>query len=149
MSPVTNQSLQNECIFRQRGVVTKLTPAEKAFLILNSNLIGIIKADADKASLESLYRFPKGQNGGPGDAYRHCYWSALLTRDIGERKALEFTNAHENWCGNPPKDKKMDLHNNAIGIEIGKSQAKNIPDLILAMLCKKALEKGLLKIISP
>jgi len=43
----------------------------------------------------------------------------------------------------------MDLHNNAVGIEIGKSQAKTIPDSIIADLCKKAYDEGKLKTISP
>ncbi len=141
---------QNVCIFPRKGFLTNLTPDEKTFLIRNPNLVNIIKSDADKALTEARNRFPNTSlHNDSGDAFRHCYWSALLARDIGEKKAREFTNAHENWCGNPPKDKAMDLHNNSTGIEIGKSQAKTITDSIVSELCKKASDAGKLKVITP
>lgn len=49
-----------------------------------------------------------------GDAFRHTYWSALLTYEFGSSFAIQLTNAHE---ANTPEgiDKNMDLHNNNNG----------------------------------
>ncbi|MFA7032544.1 MAG: hypothetical protein WC201_03175 [Bacilli bacterium] len=49
-----------------------------------------------------------------GDAFRHTYWSALLTYEFGSSFALKLTSAHES---DTPEgiDKEMDLHNNKNG----------------------------------
>jgi hypothetical protein len=50
-----------------------------------------------------------------GDAFRHCYWSALLARDIGQGDSGFFTSLHEEHDDNPDPSKNMDLHNNGVG----------------------------------
>ena len=72
-------------------------------------------------------------NGLQIDAFRHAYWMALLTREIGWRRSNKLGKAHEK--GNYKTYKKgevedgvlpdkisseMDLHNNGVGIDIGK-----------------------------
>ncbi len=32
---------------------------------------------------------------GPADAFRHCYWSCLMTLNIGEEDAIEIGNYHK------------------------------------------------------
>jgi len=83
------------------------------------------------------------ENGGQLDAFRHAYWMAVLTNNIGAKKAWKLGKAHEK--GNYIDFKRgrceegfmpdstsvtMDLFNNKIGIEIGKayscSEIKNI-----------------------
>jgi hypothetical protein len=51
------------------------------------------------------------------DAFRHFVWSSMVTKDIGESKAKEFLDAHEEYVGNKPSAKAMDLFNNQKGIE--------------------------------
>lgn len=73
-------------------------------------------------------------NGGQIDAFRHAYWMARLTQEIGHRRAKRLGNAHEK--GNykafkngeyedgavPDKiSSEMDFFNNEVGIEIGKN----------------------------
>ncbi len=73
-------------------------------------------------------------NGGQIDAFRHAYWMARLTQEIGRRRAKRLGNAHEK--GNYKAFKKgeyedgtvpdkissdMDFFNNEVGIEIGKN----------------------------
>lgn len=70
-------------------------------------------------------------NGGQVDAFRHAFWMALLSKEIGSRSARWLGKAHEK--GNEIQFKKklledgslpdfttceMDLKNNEIGIEI-------------------------------
>jgi uncharacterized protein DUF6973 len=57
---------------------------------------------------------------GKGDAFKHAYWSALLTFYMTETWAKAITNAHERRPKNPAIEKRMDLHNNAVGRGHGK-----------------------------
>ncbi len=57
-------------------------------------------------------------SGGPGDAFRHTYWNAIMTRRVGPEMAEKFATAHETGSGNPPAHQTMDLHNNAVGRRI-------------------------------
>lgn len=97
----------------------------------------------------------KGEgNGDQLDAFRHTFWMANLTLEIGGRGAKKLGNAHEK--GNYKDFKKhqledgvlpdkinseMDLYNNDVGIAIGKQtssfELKNIViELVLQGNCK-------------
>ena len=55
-----------------------------------------------------------------GDAYRHAYFAALNTHNMGHTKAKYLGDAHE--CDTPSNEldqKQMDLHNNAWGYHYG------------------------------
>ena len=126
-----------------KGFLTGLTLSEKAYLVQSSGPhVSVIKESADKALAEAQrrYRGP-GLHNGNGDAFRHCYWSALLARDIGARNARAFTTAHEGYSANPPGEREMDLNNNGVGISIG-SGAKKASDSTLAAQCASALSGG-------
>jgi len=126
-----------------------LTPAEKWFLITHPFKISTIKKNVDKALAEARKKFSgAGQHNGRGDAFRHCYWSALLARDIGKSGAKDFTTAHEGYSGNPSGEREMDLHNNGIGISIGQMNSK-ATDAELSDLFEKALTLGRLLTAPP
>jgi hypothetical protein len=61
-------------------------------------------------------------NPGERNALRHCIWSCLMTKFLGEEKAKTWGDAHEctSQFGNST-DSQIDLHNNEIGREIGTS----------------------------
>jgi len=64
--------------------------------------------------------------GGENDAYRHMVWAAILTNTLGESFATLWLNAHEygssiNFDADHILETRMDFHNNAIGISIGKA----------------------------
>lgn len=95
-------------------------------------------------------------NGQQIDAFRHAYWMASLTQKIGWRRAKKLGKAHEK--GNYKDFKKrrteddvipdkisseMDLHNNLIGIKIGKrNSGLNLKEIII-----EAIKNGECKII--
>lgn len=136
------------CLFKQQGVLTRITPGEKVFLIRNITDLGIIDEDKNKALNEAAARYPRESlHNGIGDAFRHCYLTALLTRDIGEARALELTNLHEDFCGNPEDERTMDLHNNSVGAELGRGLDKSFPDASLADMCATAASSGRLKML--
>ena len=95
-------------------------------------------------------------NGGQVDAFRHAFWMAMLTQEIGKRRARSLGIKHEK--GNYKDYKKrrledgvipdkrsseMDLFNNEIGIEIG----ANSDSLALENQVIEAVLKGACKII--
>ncbi|MDP2160604.1 MAG: hypothetical protein Q8K02_08995, partial [Flavobacterium sp.] len=54
------------------------------------------------------------------DAFRHAYWNAIMTRDIGYDFAKEIADNHELNRDNPgEKARQMDLWNNKVGRDIG------------------------------
>ena len=134
---------------RKKKQWEKLTKAEQDYIFWNPDDAAAIERDAKKALAEAEKRFGGGSlHNGAGDAFRHCYWSALLARDIGKDGAVRFTNAHEDFPGNPAREKDMDLNNNTVGVEIG-AASPNVSDDALANKCFDALNTGKLKVIGP
>lgn len=132
-----------------KGLVTNLTPGEKIYLIRHLNQVSTILEIREKASLAAATKFPRaGQHNGKGDAFRHCYASALLARDIGAKGAKEFTDAHEAYSANPAGERAMDLHNNGIGIQIG-ARKTSPTDAQLQTACMNALLAGYLMTTPP
>lgn len=130
-----------------KGIFTGLTPREKLYLAFHPHHIGTIRGNADKALAEARRQFSGGggQHNGPADAFRHCYWSALLARDIGPDNAKSFTDAHEAYGDNPAGEKAMDLHNNSVGIAIGRANP-GASDAVLIGQCMLAVGDGRLQL---
>jgi len=81
----------------------------------------ISKDLASEASREAEARFSGDSlHNGQGDAFRHCVWAGYLTLELGEGKAKEFTDRHEELEDPNHPEVRMDLQNNATGISIGK-----------------------------
>ena len=83
---------------------------------------------------------------GPADALRHCYLSAMLGRDLGYADALLVLVTHEmneEW-GSPAS--RMDLFNNAVGIEIG-VRMRNASDNDLQEATMNAFLQGRLRVV--
>jgi len=84
-------------------------------------------------------------NGGQIDAFRHAFWMANLTQEIGARRARSLGKKHEKGNYKDYKKRrledgvipdeissKMDLFNNEVGIKIGaKSSGLNLKELIV------------------
>ena len=100
----------------------------------------------EKAYKETTRLFGYNGRNDSSDAFRHCYWSAMLSRDIGYQDALRFTTAHESDPSNPANEEAMDLHNKEVGLEIGLSKGT---DAVLSTLCLSALRQDKLKVINP
>jgi len=98
-----------------------LTPAEKALVWRNPFTAWHVRMLAQIAANEAYSRSPEIlMEDGPGDAFRHAYWTALMTRSLGAELAKQFSDAHElGATGNSPEQRKMDLDNNKVGIKIG------------------------------
>ncbi|MEO8026361.1 MAG: hypothetical protein ABI823_07805 [Bryobacteraceae bacterium] len=145
------QNSYNETQRRAEG----LSAAEHVFISNHPMAAKDFNDDAKKALAEAANRFPSASlHNGQGDAFRHCYWNALMTRDQNADLARQFGNAHEM---ERPKagdistlgsviESMMDLHNNGKGQEIGKANPK-ATDAVLASLCVAALNADQLLVI--
>jgi len=58
-----------------------------------------------------------GQIDGAQDAWRHCYWSCRMAQEIGVIDALLIGGIHEECNKQKCEIKKMDMHNNYIGLK--------------------------------
>ncbi|CAG8669258.1 8740_t:CDS:1 [Ambispora gerdemannii] len=101
---------------------------------------------ADEALKSAQDNFSNDQlHNGPGDAYRHCYWSGLLTFEFGESEAKGFGDRHEDFPENPSGEKAMDLHNNGVGRTIAQQldkDGKKGNKAALSTACKQAVSDG-------
>lgn len=126
--------------FSQRSSITsfkKLSKPEKHWVIFHpfvakkallvTRIVIMVSDSIAKANI-----LDGDVTGGQVDAFRHCYWMAMLSNKISVRKAFKLGLAHEK--GNYLQFKKgmledgalpdslssqMDLENNGAGIELG------------------------------
>ena len=119
-----------------------LKKAEQDFLWAHPFAAAAFDSNASTALSEAQKRFAESSlHNGSGDAFRHCFWSAMNVRDEGVTLARQFGEAHEDFAANPPAEKAMDLHNNEVGYTIG-SISPNLPDRSLALMCVQAWAAG-------
>lgn len=123
--------------------LAKLSAEEHVYLLMYPEHALIIKRAVVNASIETMRRFIGTSHNDAGDAFRHCYWSAILCRDLGYVAALRYTSAHEAFAGNPAQEKAMDLYNNAVGLNIGRAGG---PNQIISNRCVEAMRSGRLKV---
>ena len=119
----------------------KLSPPEKCWVIRHP----FVAKKALKITEEARFvtksvkqeKLLKGLgNGDQVDAFRHAFWMANLTFEIGRRRAKSLGESHEKGNYKDYKKRKledgvipdkissdMDLFNNDVGIEIGKQES--------------------------
>lgn len=115
--------------------ITQLNSREWHFIATRPHHAAAIADASRKAISETEKHFRKNLKTDKSDAFRHCFWSAILARDIGFVDALQFTTVHEEKKSNPAREKEMDLHNNKAGLLIGKTGGS---DKKLAERCMSA-----------
>lgn len=104
------------------------------------------KADAETALQTAATRYPGyALHNDEADAFRHCFWSALMTLHIGVSQAKIVGDNHEKLYDNPAAEKNMDLFNNAVGLQVG--LLANGPDAAEETCHQYAVTKRLL--VSP
>ena len=86
------------------------------------------------------------QNNGHRDAFRHCYWNAILTKEFGQNWTQQFATAHEALPGNEAAREAMDLYNNEVGRAIATANRRaDRPQL--ARLVRQAVDQGRLVVV--
>ena len=77
------------------------------------------KNHASVASSAAASLYPRSLHNGRGDAFRHCYWNARMTRDFGSSLAYKIATNHEYAVPGPANERAMDLSNNLTGRNVG------------------------------
>lgn len=108
-----------------------------------------IETNADAATTMTKTIFSGNGKGDKSDAFRHAYWQALNTQDVGVEFTEKWSDAHE--YSTPSNEVTnhlyMDIHNNNVGIEVGKNNPDATPDE-LKMLILDKIKNGELLIIN-
>jgi len=121
-----------------------LTDAEKGYVKTHPYNAYVIHRAKEIATKETRKRFGKNGRNDKSDAFRHCYWSSMVSRDIGEAQAKIFADLHESSPHNPVHEKLMDIFNNSVGIGIGRNGGG---DISLSRQCYQALTQKKLKVL--
>ncbi len=103
------------------------------------------RAKSAANELDQLGDLPGVADGGPADAFRHCYWSCEMARAWGDDLAKRVADAQE-ACDprNTPADMDMGLTDN----EFGRRMAKDSGYSCYAG-CLKAARRGWLNVLPP
>jgi RHS repeat-associated protein len=143
--------------FIDRDGEEEARPEEIAYALLNPLDALQVDANRQKAVTAAQNSGLPNARDGQQDAFRHAFWNALNSRDIGAGNAEPFATIHETGMTNPANDPsnpsydpiaiQMDLFNNAIGRKIG-ALNPNATDEELAALVMQALANGELKVVT-
>jgi len=108
-----------------------------------------IEKNADAATLMTKSTFGRNGKGDKSDAFRHAFWQARNTQDVGESFTEKWSDAHEysTPTNEVTTDLYMDIHNNNVGIEIGKNNPDASPDEIKQLILDR-IDKGDMLIIN-
>jgi RHS repeat-associated protein len=97
-----------------------------------------IEKNAKKATNMTIRMFGGNGKGDVSDAFRHMLLQALNAQSIGGDNTRKWSDAHEYSTPlNEKTDLYMDIHNNSIGIEIGKAN----PNASIESLTKMIMQK--------
>lgn len=126
----------NQFIKNKTGVTSK-----EALFILKHPLDALKIYQAAQQALKTTWSHLKSFHNyedDHADAFRHFFWSGLVTQEIGAVIAQEYLDGHEDFPENNPDSKSMDQFNNGKGIEYSnKYKGNNFEnDLIQAGLDK-------------
>jgi WXG100 family type VII secretion target len=135
------------------GLQQRTITAAEGALLDEIGLLGqynLYQIQQEAFDVSAAWSQNQGLEDGPGDAFRHAYWTALMTREFGEDWARRFSDAHEALPppGNVKTKAFMDLWNNNIGIEIA-AQNPNASKEELAILIGEAMKSGRMVVIDP
>lgn len=86
------------------------------------------------------------QHDNTGDSFRHCYWSSMIAKNTSPDWALKWTIAHEQHQSPQNVRRRMDEHNNSMGINLAKNNS-NLEAHDLIHLCLELAREGELKVI--
>ncbi|MGX1887646.1 DNRLRE domain-containing protein [Streptomyces sp. NPDC055287] len=119
LAPAAGQSVHYLVLLDPSGGGYTVTPAERSYCYWNP--YDCAKA-RDQANVALYYAKKLYADStlfqGTGDAFRHCYWNAMMEIHTNHETAYEVATRHESQSRGD--DKTMDLRNNKKGREIGR-----------------------------
>ena len=135
-----------------RAQISNLTKGDREMIAKHpADALKVYQAK-QKADDLSLKVFKQQGRNDESDAFRHFVWAALVTKELGQEKANEFLNAHEDEISQPLREKEMDTINNNFGVEYVVKQSGSGKPIELDQIEKMALEhlkSRELKVLTP
>lgn len=142
---ICNQHIYSQALkkFKELGFAEKVWAITHPFVAKKALKISV---SANRISqLDSIQKkLGMDANGGLLDAFRHAYWMAKLSQEIGNKKALKLGEAHEKKNYRDFKRKRleegfipdkasqqMDLKNNRVAIKLTNKKNKLTDDEII------------------
>ncbi len=105
-----------------------------------------IEKNATETTTMTRKQYGRNGKGDESDAFRHTFWQARNTQDVGEDFTRKFADAHE--YGTPLEeidtDLVMDIHNNEVGIEIGNNNLDATPEELVNIIQKRMADGDML-----
>ena len=127
----------------------KLTEQEKALISSNPFKAYKIFKNKSVAEAETINNFGTNGINDKSDAFRHAFFQAINSRDVGISYAGQMSDAHESETPNRwLLEKQMDLFNNEYGLVIGDDYS-NFNNQQLSDLIYQAIINGNLKYLHP
>ncbi len=138
------------------GSYKSLNRLEKKLVQQHPAQAAMVYAASKRANQRTQALYKSGLHNGNGDAFRHTYWNAELATmlgsgvffnpNYGKAHAKKWTDAHEFGATNQPAlERKMDLHNNKVGLNI---VTKKMSSRTLERAALKKVKDGACKRIS-
>lgn len=127
---------------------TNLTSKEKWLVVTMPWQAYYVNKARNLAWSETQRRFGYNGRNDRSDAFRHAYWNSLMTKYIGAYWAEKWATAHEyGRAATDPAGTSMDLHNNAVGRDIGRYNSW-ASETELSRLVMDALNRGRLRTLA-
>jgi RHS repeat-associated protein len=136
----------------------RLTTDEKILIVKYPYVVNDLKRNRALAFQKTEELFTGTDSEGTGflndeaDAFRHAFFNALNAQSFGKEIAKELGKAHEN-LDNPQEirqnQRKMDLHNNAVGQDIGEANPDATADELVKMVEEERKSGGLVVLKDP
>lgn len=127
-----------------------LTAQEKLLVVVFPAQALLIRANKQPAETETQVKFGGNGRNDKSDAFRHAFFNAMNSNDVGLPIAKLFSDAHESE--NPPNlilEEQMDLFNNDKGLTIGFYASALVSGQELSNSVYQSLLNGLLVYLSP
>lgn len=100
-------------------------------------------AEAASEATKTIAGNPLTMHNGLPDAFRHCYWSGLMTKEFGWETAKGFGDRHEYKDDQHPFEAEADFYNN----RQGRIWAQEVEDI--GQRCLRGMQNGELRIVIP
>jgi len=100
-------------------------------------------AKVASTATETIAGDPRTLHNGLPDAFRHCYWSGLMTKEFGWETAKGFGDRHEYNDAQHPFEAEADFYNN----RQGRVWAQEVEDI--GQRCLQGMQNGELRIVIP
>lgn len=121
----------------------QLNKNEIVYLITKPYLIIPTYNSWREANNESIRKYGISFYKDKSDAFRHCFGTAILVKEIGYQEAIKITTLHESFAENNKYSMLMDMWNNKVGAEIGKKNFhlsnEKISEIVIIQIKNKKL----------